>query len=93
MITDRELFVQMLERDIINLYESLSQQQALLNLPMVKQTIFTYADKGIAYATDLLFGKDGKSDIDEASQIAKFITDNKIEEYREKIRNEKNNLI
>ena len=67
MITDKQLFVQMLERDVLNLYETLVQRVPLCSLPMVKQTAFSYADKGIEYITNLLFGIDENSSIDEAS--------------------------
>ena len=90
MISDRELFVQIVERDILNLYQMLSQKQSLLNIPMVENTIFKYADKGIEYVTNLLFGTDGQADIDEAAEIAKIVVADKIEEYRKKIREQKN---
>lgn len=90
MISDRELFVQIVERDVLNLYQSLAQKQSLLNIPMVENTIFKYADQGIEYVTNLLFGVDGQGDIDEASEVAKMVVNDKIEEYRKKIREQKN---
>lgn len=92
MITDKQLFVQMLERDVLNLYEMLVQRVPLCSLPMVKQTAFSYADKGIEYITNLLFGIDENSSIDEASDMAKLIANDKIEEYREKLRKQKENI-
>ena len=89
MLSDRELFVQIIERDVLNLYQVLAQKQSLLNIPMVENTIFKYADKGIEYVTNLLFGLNGESDIDEASEIAKMIVNDKIEEYRKKIKEQK----
>ena len=89
MLSDRELFVQIIERDVLNLYQSLAQQQTLLNIPAIQNTIFKYADKGIEYVTNMLFGLDGKGTIEEASEIAKMVVNDKIEEYRKKIREQK----
>lgn len=90
MLSDRELFVQIVERDVLNLYQSLAQQQTLLNIPVVQNTVFRYADKGIEYITSMLFGADGKGTIEEASEIAKLVVNDKIEEYRKKIREQNN---
>ena len=90
MLSDKDLFVQMIERDVLNLYQNIARNQSILNLPMVQNTVFSYADKMIAYITNLIFGVDGSADIDEASKVAKFIADEKIEEYRNKIREQKN---
>lgn len=90
MLNDRELFVQIVERDVLNLYKSLAQKQSLLNIPMVENAIFSYADKGIEYITNLLFGIEGEADIDEASEVAKLVVNDKIEEYRKKVREQKN---
>ena len=89
MISDKELFVQIVERDVLNLYQNLAQQQTLLNIPVVQNTIFRYADKGIEYITNMLFGTDGEGTIEEASEIAKMVVSDKIEEYRKKIREQK----
>lgn len=89
MLSDRELFVQIVERDVLNLYQNLAQQQTLLNIPAVQNTIFRYADKGIEYVTNMLFGLDGSGTIEEASEIAKMVVNDKIEEYRKKIREQK----
>lgn len=90
MLSDRDLFVQVVERDVLNLYQKFAQQQTLLNIPAVQNIAFSYADKVIEYTTNLLFGKDGAADIDEASEMAKILFDEKIEEYRQKIREQKN---
>jgi hypothetical protein len=89
MLSDRELFVQIIERDVLNLYENLAQQQALLNIPAVQNTVFKYADKVIEYATNMLFGVDGNGTVEEASEIARMVLNEKIEEYRKKIREQK----
>ena len=89
MLSDRELFVQIIERDVLNLYQNFAQQQALLNIPAVQNTIFGYADKGIEYITNMLFGRDGSGTVEEASEIAKMVVNDKIEEYRKKIREQK----
>lgn len=89
MLSDRELFVQVVERDVLNLYQNLAQQQTLLNIPAVQNTIFRYADKGIEYVTNMLFGADGSGTIEEAGEIAKLVVNDKIEEYRKKIREQK----
>lgn len=90
MLSDRELFIQIVERDVLNLYQIMAQKQSLLNIPAIENTIFSYADKGIEYVTNLLFGSDKNTDIDEASEIAKLVVNDKIEEYRKKIREQKN---
>lgn len=90
MLSDRELFVQIIERDVLNLYQSLAKTQNLLNLPMVENMVFSYADKGIEYITNLFFGIESNVDIEEASEIAKLVANDKIEEYRNKIREQKN---
>ena len=90
MLSDRELFVQMVERDVVNLYQNFAGQQALLRIPAVQNAIFKYADTGIEYVTNMLFGTDGKGTIDEATEIAKMVANDKIEEYRKKIREQNN---
>ena len=90
MLSDRELFVQIIERDVLNLYQAMAQKQSLLNIPAIENAIFNYADKGIEYVTNLLFGMDKNTDIDEATEIAKLVVNDKIEEYRKKIREQKN---
>jgi hypothetical protein len=53
----------------------------------VREKIYGYADYGIAYISDLLFGEDGdEMGVDEASQVAEFIAKDKIKEYRDRIK-------
>lgn len=95
MITDKELARQIIERDFINIYRQLPQIANRLGLnvspvlSLFEDKILSYADIGIDTILDLLFGSDASSDIDEATEIAKMITNDKIEEYRKKIRQEK----
>lgn len=90
MLSDKELFIQIIERDVLNLYQRFAQQQTLLNIPAVQNIAFSYADKLIEYTTNMLFGADGTADADEASEMAKMLFEDKIEEYRQKIREQKN---
>lgn len=90
MLTDKEIFVQMLERDVVTLYSNLSSNNALLQMSPVREKIYSYADYGIAYLSDLLFGgEEDKIDADEASQIAELVAKDKIKEYRERIKKER----
>ena len=90
-MTDKEIFVQMLEREVVSLYQALSSNNGLLQMQPVKEKIYGYADYGIAYLSDLLFGEDGEQmGVDEASQMAEFIAKDKIQEYRNKIKEAKN---
>lgn len=95
MISDREIFKQMLERDVLNLYNLLP---SIINsfginispyLSLFENKIFNYADIGIEYLLNILFGNDNSSDIDEAADIAKMFVNDKIEEYRKAVREEK----
>lgn len=90
MLSDKDLFVQIVEREFLNIYQNLAQNQTLLNIPAVQNAIFNYADKGIGYITTLLFGLDNSVDIDEATEIAKLALNDKIEEFRNKVREQKN---
>lgn len=91
VMSDKEIFVQMLEREVVQLYSNLSSNNGLLQMQPVKEKIYGYADYGIAYLSDLLFGEDGEQmDVDDASQVAEFIAKDKIKEYREKIKEAKN---
>lgn len=90
MLSDKDLFVQILERDVFNLYQSFANQQTLLAIPAVQNTVFRYADKAIEYVTNMLFGIDGSATVEEAGEIAKMVLNDKIEEYRKKIREQKN---
>lgn len=85
-MTDKEIFVQMLERDVVNLYNNFSVTSPLLQMQPVKEKIYGYADIGIAYLSDLFFGIEESVDVDEASQIAEFMAKDKINEYRNKIK-------
>lgn len=87
IMSDKEIFVQMLEREVVQLYSSLSSNSSLLQMQPVREKIYGYADYGIAYISDLLFGEDGdEMGVDEASQVAEFIAKDKIKEYRDKIK-------
>jgi hypothetical protein len=87
VMTDKEIFVSMLERDVVSIYNSLANGNALLQMQPVKEKIYGYADYGIAYLSDLLFGEDSAPlDVDEASQVAEFVAKDKIKEYREKVK-------
>lgn len=96
MINDRDLAKQIIERDILNIYVQLPQIASKLGLnisPILnifQDKILSYADMGVEMLLDLLFGRDNIGDVDEAAEIAKMITNDKIEQYRKKIREEKN---
>lgn len=91
IMTDKEIFIQMLEREVVSLYSSISASNGLLQMQPVKEKIYGYADYGIAYLSNLLFGDDeAQMDVDEASQMAEFIAKDKIKEYRDKIKEAKN---
>ena len=58
----------------------------------VREKIYSYADYGISYLSDLLFGSDEeKINADEASQIAELVAKDKIQEYRDRIKKERLN--
>ena len=92
MITDREIAKQMLQRDVINIYRQLPQIASKLGInitPMLglfENKILSYADIGIETVLSWLFGADSSADVDEAAEIAKMVTNDKIEEYRQRIR-------
>ena len=87
IVSDKEIFVQMLEREVVSLYSNLSNNNSLLQIQPVREKIYSYADYGIAYLSDLLFGEDDEQlNADEASEVAEFIAKDKIKEYREKIK-------
>lgn len=92
---DREILKQMLERDVINLYRQLPQLLGNFGvnispyLGIFENKILSYADMGIDAAIAWLFGSDPSSNIDEAADIAKMMTKDKIEEYRRKVKEEK----
>lgn len=91
IMSDKEIFVQMLEREVVSLYSNLSNNNSLLQMQPVREKIYSYADYGIAYLSDLLFGEDDEQlNADEASEVAEFIAKDKIKEYREKIKEARN---
>ena len=95
MITDKEIARQIMERDIINIYRQLPQITNRLGFniaPMLgifEDKILSYADVEINTVLDWLFGADSSGDLDEATEIAKMMTNDKIEEYRKRIREAK----
>ena len=95
MISDRELAKQVIERDVINIYRQLPQITNRLGLnitPMLglfENKILSSANVGIEIVLDWLFGSDSSGDLDEATEIAKMVTNDKIEEYRRRIREAK----
>lgn len=87
IMSDKEIFVQMLEREVVQIYSNLASNYSLLQMQPVQEKIYGYADYGIAYISDLLFGEEGEEmDVDEASQVAEFIAKDKIKEYRDRIK-------
>lgn len=95
MISDKELFRQMLERDVLNLYNLLPSIANNLGLNispylgLFENKILGYADIGIDALLNMLFGADNSGDIDEAADIAKMLVNDKIEEYRKAVREAK----
>ncbi len=89
MITDKELFVQMIERDVVNLYNQLARQNSILTLKPVQDKIYSYADVGIEYLTNLLFGTDNDATLDDASEMARLVAEDKINHYRDRLKNKK----
>lgn len=91
MISDRDLARQILERDFINLYKALPSIASNLGLNispfigLVENKILGYADMGIEYILNTLFGADKSCDVDEATDIAKMFATDKIEEYRKRV--------
>lgn len=99
MISDKELARQMIERDVLNIYRQLPRISSNLGfnispfLSLFQDKIFSYLDVGIDVIVNTLFGQDESGNIDEAVDIAKMITNEKIEEYRKKIREEKEKIL
>lgn len=91
MVSDKELFRQMLERDVMNLYNMLPSIANNLGLnispylPLFENKILGYADIAVSTVVDSLFGSE-EADIDEAADIAKMMVTDKIEEYRKKVK-------
>ena len=85
MISDREIFKQMLERDVLNIYRQLPKLLGGLGvnitpyLGLFEDKILSYADIGIDTAVTWLFGAENPCDIDEAADMAKMMVYDKIE--------------
>lgn len=98
MVSDKEIARQMIERDIMNIYRQLPQLSGNLGinispfLNLFQDKVFSYLDNLIENFLNLLFGSDGEGDVDEATDIAKMLVSDKIEEYRKKIREEKSKI-
>lgn len=98
MISDKEIAKQMLERDALNLYRQLPKLSSQLGinitpfLGLFEDKILKYIDSGLDMVVDSLFGIENTSDIDEASDIAKMMVNDKIEEYRQKVREAKSKI-
>lgn len=98
MISDKEIAKQMLERDALNLYRQLPKLSNQLGinitpfLGLFEDKILKYIDSGLDMVVDSLFGIENTSDIDEASDIAKMMVNDKIEEYRQKVREAKSKI-
>lgn len=93
MISDKELFKQMLSRDITNIYRQIpnfigAPSSITPYLSLFEGQILQYVDVASDIASEWLFGKDG--DIDEAADIAKMMANDKIEEYRRKVKESRN---
>lgn len=93
MVSDKEIARQIMEREVMNLYNQLPTLGNKLGinitpiLGMFENKILGYADLGIETALTWLFGIDG--DIDEAADIAKMMANDKIEEYRKKVKEQR----
>lgn len=96
-MTDKDLVRQMLERDVINIYRTLPNIAGKLGLNITpflglfEDKILSYADIGIDAVIGWLFGPEPSCDVDEAAEIAKMMTNDKIEEYRRKVHEMKAN--
>lgn len=95
MVSDKEIFKQMLERDVSNLYRQLPSILSGFGinvspyLGMFEDKIMSYAEFGIDTVINILFGSDNACDIDEATDVAKMVVNDKIEEYRKRVREAK----
>lgn len=95
MVSDKDIVRQMLERDFMSLYTQLPSVLGKLGfnvspyLSLFEDKILSYADVGIDTAISWLFGKDNSCDIDEAADMAKLMVNDKIEEYRKRVRETK----
>lgn len=96
MVSDKEIARQILEREVMKIYNQLPAigNKIGMNvtpiLSMFENKILGYADIGIETALTWLFGTDGN--VDEAADIAKMMVNDKIEEYRKKVKEEKESL-
>jgi hypothetical protein len=96
MISDKEIARQILEREVMKIYNQLPTigNKIGMNvtpiLSMFENKILGYADIGIETALTWLFGTDGN--VDEAADIAKMMVNDKIEEYRKKVKEQKESL-
>lgn len=97
MVSDREIFRQMLERDILNLYNQIPNILGNFGinvspyLGLFQDKILSYADIGVDTITTWLFGAENPCDIDEAADMAKLMVNDKIEEYRKRVREAREN--
>lgn len=94
MISDKELFKQMADRDVINLYRYLIYNLAggtsiATYASLFEDKILGYANIGVDKACDWLFGEDVGCDIDEAADIAQAVVSDKIEEYRKRVKEQR----
>lgn len=92
--SDKELFKQMADRDVVNLYRYLIYQLAggtsiATYASLFEDKILGYANIGVDKACDWLFGKDVGCDIDEAADIAQAVVSDKIEEYRKRVKEQR----
>lgn len=98
MVSDRDLVRQMLRRDVINIYRNLPNITNKLGLNVTpflglfEDKVLSYADIGIEAIVGWLFGAEISCDVDEAAEIAKMFTNDKIEEYRRKVHEMKSNI-
>ena len=93
MISDKEIARQIIEREVMQLYNQLPLIGNKIGisitpfLSVFENKILGYADIAIDTMLTWLFGSDGN--IDEASDIAKMMVNDKIEEYRKKVKEQK----
>lgn len=98
MISDKELSKQILKRDMVNLYKQMPQLAYQLGInvsPLVgmfEDKIIKYIDMCADMIVNSLFGEESDSNIDEASDIAKMMISDKIDEYRRKVREAKDSI-
>lgn len=99
MVNDKDLVRQMLRRDVINIYRNLPNITNKLGLNITpflglfEDKILNYADIGIETIVSWLFGSETSCDIDEAAEIAKMLTNDKIEEYRKRVHDMKTDKV